>query len=65
MHAVKYIAPLFAGLVLGCTASLWGRTGGARLDDPFADVVVSFQPGNNAGFGQDQYPDVVLWSSPW
>ena len=60
MHAVTYIAPLFAGLVLGCTASSGEETGGARLDDPFADVVVSFQPGNNAGFGQDQYPDVVL-----
>lgn len=28
--------------------------------DPFADRVVSFEPGENAGFGDDGYPDVVL-----
>jgi hypothetical protein len=28
--------------------------------NPFADRVVSFQPGANAGFGQDLYPGVVL-----
>ncbi|MBU8895597.1 cell surface protein [Corallococcus sp. M34] len=33
---------------------------GARPADPFADVVVSFQPGETAGFGQDRFPDVVL-----
>jgi len=30
--------------------------------DPFADLIVSFEPGENAGFGQDQLPDVVLGS---
>ena len=28
--------------------------------DPFADSVVSFEPGKGAGFGQDELPDVVL-----
>ena len=30
--------------------------------DPFADAVVSFEPGDGAGYGQDSYPDVVLGS---
>src|SRR5688500_2072194 len=29
-------------------------------NDPFADKVVSFKPGEDAGFGQDGYPDIVL-----
>jgi hypothetical protein len=28
--------------------------------DPYADAVVSFTPGDGAGFGQDRFPDVVL-----
>ncbi|SEU14742.1 cell surface protein [Stigmatella erecta] len=32
----------------------------AAASNPFADRVVSFQPGANAGFGQDLYPGVVL-----
>ena len=28
--------------------------------DPFADTVVSFTPGDSAGYGEDGYPDVVL-----
>jgi hypothetical protein len=28
--------------------------------DPFADLVVSFEPGEGAGFGADLFPDVVL-----
>ena len=28
--------------------------------DPFAVAVVSFLPGNNAGFGADGFPDIVL-----
>lgn len=35
----------------------WNDTGGP---EPFADAVVSFQPGAGAGYGQDQLPDVVL-----
>ncbi len=27
---------------------------------PYARGVVSYQPGSNAGFGQDRYPDIVL-----
>ena len=30
--------------------------------DPFADAVVSFEPGEAAGFGQEGYPDIVLGS---
>ncbi|WP_257453390.1 cell surface protein [Archangium lipolyticum] len=29
-------------------------------NEPFADKVVSFSPGEDAGFGQDGYPDIVL-----
>lgn len=29
------------------------------VGDPFVDVVVSFTPGDGAGFGQDRFPDVV------
>jgi hypothetical protein len=32
----------------------------ASENDPFADKVVSFKPGEFAGFGQDGYPDIVL-----
>ena len=28
--------------------------------DPFADSVVSFQPGNGSGFGEEDYPEIVL-----
>jgi hypothetical protein len=30
--------------------------------DPFADAVVSFEPGPDAGFGSESYPDIVLGS---
>lgn len=33
---------------------------GPTLSDPFADKVVSFQPGASAGYGQDRLPGVVL-----
>ena len=32
----------------------------AATGDPFADSVVSFEPGDGAGFGEDELPDVVL-----
>lgn len=32
----------------------------ASENNPFADKVVSFEPGESAGFGQDGYPDIVL-----
>ena len=60
MSTLQRTTPLLGSLILGCSAPNDDDTGSARLEDPFADVVVSFQPGNNAGFGQDQYPDVVL-----
>ena len=28
--------------------------------DPFADVVVSYTPGEGAGFGKDEFPEIVL-----
>lgn len=33
---------------------------GLPPEDPYADEVVLFQPGDFAGFGQDRFPDVVL-----
>ena len=69
---------LLAALVLvGCASddtetappSETGDTGTDTADtdtdtgpDPFADSVVSYAPGETAGFGQDGYPDVVLGS---
>jgi hypothetical protein len=35
-------------------------TASASGPDPYADLVVSFSPGEGAGYGQDGYPDVVL-----
>jgi len=32
----------------------------ARAQDPFADAIVSFMPGTDAGFGQEHLPDIVL-----
>jgi len=29
-------------------------------EDPYADAVISFTPGENAGFGQEDLPDIVL-----
>ncbi|MFP2933092.1 cell surface protein, partial [Pyxidicoccus sp. 3LG] len=37
-----------------------GTDAGTRPSDPYADEVVSFVPGEGAGFGQDLYPGVVL-----
>ena len=35
---------------------------GFRLpeSDPYVDRIVSFEPGEGAGFGQDKLPDIVL-----
>ena len=30
------------------------------VGDPFADVVVSYDPGEGAGFGQEDFPSIVL-----
>ncbi len=35
-----------------------GSDGGSA--DPFADAIVDYRPGEGAGFGQDQLPDIVL-----
>ncbi|MCP3139344.1 cell surface protein [Pyxidicoccus xibeiensis] len=37
-----------------------GTDAGSRPADPYADAVVSFAPGEGAGFGQDLFPGVVL-----
>ena len=37
-----------------------GTDAGTRPSDPYADEVVSFTPGDGAGFGQDRFPAVVL-----
>lgn len=38
------------------------ETGEPVARDPFGDVVDRFSPGEGAGYGQDDYPDVVLGS---
>lgn len=52
--------PILATLCIGCTGQDTNETGLESETDPFADSVISFTPGDFAGFGQDQYPDVVL-----
>lgn len=47
---------LVAGCLPGADTGDTGPTG----PDPFADAVISFTPGDEAGFGQDRLPDVVL-----
>jgi predicted small lipoprotein YifL len=37
-----------------------GPDAGGRPPDPYADEVVSFQPGEGVSFGQDRFPAVVL-----
>jgi hypothetical protein len=37
-----------------------GPDAGGRPSDPYADEVVSFQPGEGVSFGQDRFPTVVL-----
>jgi hypothetical protein len=37
-----------------------GPDAGGRPADPYADEVVSFQPGEGVSFGQDRFPTVVL-----
>lgn len=39
-----------------------GTDGGGSGPNPFAASIVRFSPGEGAGFGQDQLPDVVLGS---
>ena len=50
---------MLALLLAGCASS---DDSGTATGDPFADSVVSFEPGDGAGFGQDELPDVVLGS---
>jgi hypothetical protein len=45
-------------LFLGCAPE--GDSGDDTKGDPYADALVSFEPGEAAGFGQDELPDVVL-----
>lgn len=49
-----------AGTDGGPPSSPDGGDGGVPTADPYADRVVSFNPGAGAGFGQDAYPGVVL-----
>ncbi len=42
------------------TSDHCGPDGGQAGPDPFADAIVSFDPGPGAGFGQDQMPCIVL-----
>jgi hypothetical protein len=51
---VNYLAALLL-LVVACTL-------GFRFaeSDPYVDRIVSFEPGDGAGFGQDKLPEIVL-----
>jgi hypothetical protein len=52
---------LAAGLaLLGCACAPVAADSGGSERDPYADRVVSFEPGACAGFGQDDLPEVVL-----
>lgn len=50
--------------VTGDGGSTTSGDGGSTTptDNPFAASIVSFSPGEGAGFGQDQLPDIVLGS---
>lgn len=53
---VGLVAVVLCLALLGCTAAADEEPG----PDPWADVLVSFTPGAQAGFGAAQLPDVVL-----
>jgi hypothetical protein len=57
---VGYAALVAALLASGCGGSPEELPVCPRAPEPFADRVVSFQPGPSAGFGQERLPDVVL-----
>lgn len=59
------IRPLTFLFFLGCNGPIETNDGGYSdpewgTIDPFADHVVSYQPGSNAGFGYENFPDIVL-----
>jgi hypothetical protein len=55
---------LFLGLAIATLAACGSHEPGVGLPapepDPFADSVVSFEPGEGSGYGADQMPDIVL-----
>jgi hypothetical protein len=60
LPVVPDVAELMLALLFaGCASP---DDSNATTGDPFADSVVSFEPGKGAGFGQDELPDVVLGS---
>ena len=44
----------------GGTGTSGGEAGGSQTDLPYARDIVSFEPGEGAGFGEDGLPGVVL-----
>ncbi|MFH1466306.1 MAG: cell surface protein [Pseudomonadota bacterium] len=46
--------------IFACACSPAPADSGVSRPEPFADRVVSFEPGDCSGFGQDSLPDVVL-----
>ena len=44
----------------GTDAGAEAQAGGGESDLPYAREIVSFEPGEGAGFGEDDLPDVVL-----
>ena len=53
-------APPLAGLGAAVLAACTTAADSGVAPDPFADAVVSFEPGEAAGFGQEGLPDIVL-----
>ena len=55
------ISLIILTLITGCTELPADETPEPTPQlSPFVGGIVSFQPGEGAGFGQDQLPDVVL-----
>lgn len=57
-HCVRPLLMLF-GLSAGVLATLADEPD-TKKPDPFADRVVSFEPGPGGGFGEKKLPDIVL-----
>ncbi len=61
LRCQRPFAPLMASMVLVfCANCASEMSDGPDPEDPFADLLVSFSPGAQAGFGSDALPDIVL-----
>jgi hypothetical protein len=58
MGCARVVRPWLLAGITWLAATTGAAT--AHAQDPFADRIVSFTPGTNAGFGQDELPGIVL-----